>query len=239
MRQGFINPHVLRTAQTRESALAALKKELAMRDKQLAAKDALITQLTQQQARSALHPTLLRTRLVASSQRITFTLASFPTVWWLSELLSRTIVLLLGAVCPCHVARTGHHLWLYRGRQVLNFTSDVVQAAAASGQLVDPTRTSATGAFFRSMLRRGVSGALGATDAGSGVCMIELHLRQGMVALCCFGLRIINSAVAASSAVRRLPILRPVVPVLTNCCVATYALNVAGALTMAVAQPRS
>ena len=42
---------MLRSAQTRESALAALKKELAMRDKQLAAKDALITQLTQQQVR--------------------------------------------------------------------------------------------------------------------------------------------------------------------------------------------
>ena len=32
-------------------ALASLKKELAARDKQLAAKDALITQLTQQQVR--------------------------------------------------------------------------------------------------------------------------------------------------------------------------------------------
>ena len=31
--------------------MAALKKELAMRDKQLAAKDTLITQLTQQQVR--------------------------------------------------------------------------------------------------------------------------------------------------------------------------------------------
>ena len=30
-------------------------------------------------------------------------------------------------------------------------------------------RTSATGAFFRSMLRRGVSGALGGADAASGV----------------------------------------------------------------------
>ncbi len=29
-------------------------------------------------------------------------------------------------------------------------------------------RTSATGAFFRSMLRRGVSGALGGADAASG-----------------------------------------------------------------------
>ena len=51
------------------------------------------------------------------------------------------------------------------------------QAAAANGQFQDPTRTSATGAFFRSMLRRGVSGALAATDASSGAHEKELLRR--------------------------------------------------------------
>ena len=163
--------NALRPAQTRESALAALTKELAMRDKQLAAKDALIMQLTQQQARLRcryMQPNAKDTLPEISSRRRLYECGRQVALRCSTE---RGIVLLalivVQNVSALHGATVGSCLVL---DDFDLYKLCHPQAAAASGQLQDPAvRTSATGAFFRSMLRRGVNGALGTADAGSGV----------------------------------------------------------------------